>query len=379
VPVTPLNGLTAAEVAERVADGRTNAVHHKTSRSVPEILRANVFTWFNLILGVLCVLMLAFGSWRDALFGFVLIFNTAIGVAQELRAKATLDRLSLVSAPRAQAVRDGSETEVGVDDVVLDDLIVLSAGDQIVADGTVLTSEGLEIDESALTGESVPVAKTPGDQVLSGSFVVAGRGRFRATAVGLDAYAMRIEVEGRRFTRTHSDIMAGINRILRVIGIVMVPMALLTIVSAARSHPDVASRVTNTVAALVPMVPEGLVLLSSIAFALSAIALARHQVLVNELAAVEGLARADVVLADKTGTLTEHEPAFGRFELLPDGVAEGEALRALAELAAADSSPNATMRAIAGKLPETYEDLMSRLDYSAALESAWELIKYANR
>lgn len=371
-PPQPISGLTSAEVAERVAAGQTNAVHHKTSRSIPEIIRANVFTWFNLILGVLWAFMITFGSWRDALFGFVLIFNTAIGVAQELRAKATLDRLSLISAPRARVIRDGETAEIAVGDVVLGDIVVLSPGDQLVADAITLTSEGLEIDESALTGESVPVAKRVDDPVLSGSFVVAGSGLCRTTAVGANAYAMRIEAEGRRFTRTHSDVMDGINRILRAIGIVMIPMAVLTIISTGRSAGDVSSRVTNTVAALVPMVPEGLVLLSSIAFALSAIALARHHVLVNELPAVEGLARTDVVLADKTGTLTERDPAFGRFEPLPEGgVTEAAALRALAELAAADPAPNSTMRAIAAGVVSVGETPQAGPGESAG-GSPWE-------
>ena len=342
------SGLTSAEVASRVAAGQTNAVERRTSRPVTDIVRANVFTWFNLILGVLWVLMVTFGSWQDALFGFVLVFNTAIGIAQEVRAKVTLDRLSLISAPKARVIRDGVAGEVAVDEVVLDDTVVLSPGDQIVVDASVLASEGLEVDESALTGESVPVLKTVGDSVMSGSFVVAGRGLLRATAVGADSYAMRIEAEGRRFVRVRSDVIDGINTILRWIGVALVPVGLLTILSSGRAAGTLEARVTHTVAALVSMVPEGLVLLSSIAFALSAIALARHRVLVNELAAVEGLARADIVLTDKTGTLTEHEPTFGGFRLLREsGISEATSLQALGALAGADPTPNATIRAIA--------------------------------
>ena len=342
------SGLTSAEVAARVAAGQTNAVEQRTSRPVTDIVRANVFTWFNLILGVLWALMVTFGSWQDALFGFVLVFNTAIGVAQEVRAKVTLDRLSLISAPKARVIRDGVAGEVAIDEVVLDDTVVLSPGDQIVVDASVLASEGLEVDESALTGESVPVVKAVGDSVMSGSFVVAGRGLLRATAVGANSYAMRIEAEGRRFVRVRSDVIDGINTILRWIGLALVPVGILTILSSGRAVDDIEARVTNTVAALVSMVPEGLVLLSSIAFALSAIALARHRVLVNELAAVEGLARADVVLTDKTGTLTEHEPTFGSFRPLREsGIPEVTALQALGALAGADPTPNATIRAIA--------------------------------
>jgi len=340
-------GLSAEEVRSRVEAGQTNAVRARTSRSVWDIVRANVFTWFNLILGVLCALVLVFASWRDALFGFVLVANTAIGVAQEVRAKITLDRLSLISAPRARVVRDGASVEVGVGDVVLDDIVALEPGEQLVVDAVVLGAAGLEVDESTLTGEAVPVAKREGDAVMSGSFVVAGTGLCRATAVGADAYAMRIEQEGRRFVRTHSDIMAGINSILKIIAVAMVPVAALTVYNSLQHAEDAETMVTNTVAALVAMVPEGLVLLSSIAFAASAVVLARRHVLVNELAAVETLARTDVVCADKTGTLTEREPAFARFvPLEASGVGEGVGLEALGALAAADVSPDETTRAI---------------------------------
>jgi len=340
-------GLTGAEVRSRIEAGQTNAVRARTSRSVWDIVRTNVFTWFNLILGVLCALVLVFASWRDALFGFVLIANTAIGVAQEVRAKVTLDRLSLISAPKARVVRDGTAAEVAIGDVVLDDVVAMAPGEQLVVDAVVLEAAGLEIDESTLTGEAVPVAKREGDAVMSGSFVVAGTGLCRATAVGADSYAARIEREGRRFVRTHSDIMAGINSILKIIAVAMVPVAALTVYNSLQHAEDVETMVTNTVAPLVAMVPEGLVLLSSIAFAVSAIVLARRHVLVNELAAVETLARTDVVCADKTGTLTERQPAFERIELLPEsGAAEEIALHALGALAAADASPDETTRAI---------------------------------
>lgn len=349
---TQYPGLTVAEVRSRIEAGQTNAVRARTSRSVWDIVRANVFTWFNLILGVLCALMLAFGSWRDALFGFVLVANTAIGVAQEVRAKVTLDRLSLISAPRAAVVRDGKQIEVGVGDVVLGDVVALAPGEQLVVDATVLESAGLELDEAALTGEAVPVAKHEGHPVMSGSYVVAGTGLCRATAVGADSYAARIEREGRRFVRTRSDIMDGINSILKLIAVAMVPVAALTVYNSWQHAEDAETLVTNTVAPLVAMVPEGLVLLSSIAFAASAVVLARRHVLVNELAAVETLARTDVVCADKTGTLTEREPVYQRFEALPaGGVGERQSLAALGALAAADPVPGATMRAIRAGVP----------------------------
>lgn len=376
--VTQLTGLTPAQVAERVAAGQTNHLPRRTSRPVGRILRANLLTWFNLILGTLWVLMLAFGSWKDALFGIVLIVNTAIGTLQELRARAVLDRLALISAPRAHVVRDGVVTGIAVEAVVLDDVLVLSPGDQVVADGVVLDTDGLEVDESALTGESAPVPKHADDRILSGSFIVAGTGHARATAVGADAYAMRLETAGREYTRVRSEVMGGINRILKWIGVAMVPVGMLTVFAGSRAGADLSMRVTDTVAALVSMVPEGLVLLSSLAFALSALALSRHKVLVNELPAVEGLARVDVVLADKTGTLTAREPSFGRVEMLGRTVDEAGAREALAALAAADGSPNPTLRAIATALqaPEGWE-AVARVPFSSARK--WSAIDFGSR
>lgn len=390
-----MTGLTTAEVRERVVTGRTNAVRSRTSRPVWEILRANVFTWFNLVLGALLVLILLYGSWRDGLFGLVLLSNTAIGIAQELRAKHTLDHLALVTAPRATVLRDGTATEVAVAvaDVVLDDVVVLAPGDQLVVDGTILEAAGLEVDESTLTGEANPVPKDAGDAVRSGSFVVAGSAYCHATAVGEDAWAAGVERIGRRFTRTTSDIMGGINAILKVIGLLLIPVGALTVARNARDA-DVSTAVTDTVAALVAMVPEGLVLLSSIAFAVSALALARRHVLVNELAAVEVLARTDVVCVDKTGTLTDRTPRFERFDPLDvDPTASDEPtsaepanadpptpssftpssaaaaagpLAALGALACCDPSPNATLRAIAAAVPDPRWAATATIPFSSA-------------
>ena len=346
-------GLTSDEVRARIDRGQVNAVRARTSRSTLDIIRSNVVTWFNLILGVLCALQLAFGSWRDALFGLVLVANSAIGITQELRAKFTLDRLTLVSAPRARVIRDGASAEVDVGAVVLDDIVSLSPGEQIVVDAEVVWSDGLEVDESLLTGESVPAEKDLGDRILSGSFVVAGSGLGRATAVGEESYARQIEGKGRRYTRTCSEVMSGINTILKRIGLLMVPVGALTLLSEARhAGNDVSYGIANMVAPLVAMVPEGLVLLSSIAFAVSAIALARRHVLANELPAVEGLARTDVVCTDKTGTLTEREPVFDRLELVPGAQGTEDDVRAaLGALATFDPSPNPTARALAAALP----------------------------
>ncbi len=344
----PERGLTNAQVKERVERGQVNAVKDETSRSLASIIRVNVFNRFNAILGFLAVVVLFIGPWRDALFGMVLVFNTLIGIVQELRAKWTLDRLSLLSAPRAKVVREGESLELPREEVVLDDLLELQAGDQILVDGIVLFSRGLEVDESLLTGESVPIAKNPGDTVLSGSFVSSGAGRFRATAVGEEAYARKLAAEAKKYALVQSDLRDAINTILRYITYIMVPSAILLAASQLITHSSFDDSVLATVAGLVGMVPEGLVLLTSLVFAVSAVTLARRKVLVQELPAVEGLAKVDVICLDKTGTLTEGTLEFS--ELLPLKGEEGLE-EALGAFAAAAPSENATIAAISNAFP----------------------------
>ena len=341
-------GLSEAEVKERVAQGKTNQVKEKTSRSLSSIIRANVFNRFNAILGVLAIVVIIVGPLRDALFAGVLIFNTLIGIVQEVRAKKTLDRLSLLSAPRARVIREGESTEVSREEVVLDELLELQAGDQILVDGSVLASEGLEVDESLLTGESVPVVKRPGDNLLSGSFVSAGSGRFRATAVGEDAYAQKLASEAKRYELVRSELRDTNNIILRYVTYVMIPVAILLTISQLLADNTFDDAIMATVAGLVGMVPEGLVLLTSLVFAVSAVALARRKVLVQELPAVEGLARVDVICLDKTGTLTEGVPEFNRIEAL-NGRDDLEEV--MGAFAAASPSENATLAAIAAAFP----------------------------
>jgi cation-transporting P-type ATPase E len=347
--VDPSVGLTSAEVAARVARGETNAYRTRTSRPVGHIVRENVLTLFNAILGVLVVVVLIFGSPADALFGFVIVLNAAIGIIQELRAKAVLDKLSLISAPHARVVRSAEVLEVDFAEVVLDDVVELRAGDQVPADGEVLTSDGLELDESLLSGESVPAAKEPGDAVLSGTSVAAGSGRIRATQVGPASYAARLGDAARRFKLTSSELRTGINSILKVITWVIVPVAALLLVSQLRVSDTVPDAVVVTAAGIVGMVPEGLVLLTSITLAVSVIVLGRRRVLIQELAAVEGLARVDVVCLDKTGTLTEGRLTFDR--IVPLGAESGLAGQALGALAADTASRNATLGVIAEALP----------------------------
>ncbi|MFI5054414.1 MAG: HAD-IC family P-type ATPase, partial [Acidimicrobiia bacterium] len=301
--------MTAAEVQERVARGATNDTRERTSRKLSEIVRANVFTRFNAILGAMLAVIIVVGPIQDATFGLILFANTFIGIFQEVRAKRTLDQLAVLNAPRARVVRDGQASDVAVEQVVLDDLLELRTGDQVPCDGVVRVAEGLELDESLLTGESDPLNKAKGDEVLSGSFVVAGSGRFQATRVGADSYARKLATEARRFELTRSELMDGINTILRIVTWVLIPTVALFIWSQLRDNPP-EEALRAMVAAVVSMVPEGLVLLTSVAFMVAAVTLARRKVLVQELPAVEGLARVDVVCLDKTGTLTEGEIEF---------------------------------------------------------------------
>jgi cation-transporting ATPase E len=309
-------GLNDAEVADRVLSGQTNATELRTSRTVGEIVRANMFTFFNALLLVLFVMTMATGRWQNGFFGLIVVANAAIGITQEVRAKRTLDRLAVLTGQRAEVVRSGMTNEIAVADIVLDDLVTLSTGDQVPADGVVVAADALEIDESLLTGESDPVLKRPDDEVRSGSVVVAGHGRFQATAVGPHAYATRLAEDARRFSIVKSELVAGTNRILRWIGLLMLVVGPLFLWSQFSSKDNDGWRdaVTGTAAGLVGMVPEGLVLLTSLAFTLATISLARQKVLVRELPAVEGLARVDVLCLDKTGTLTYGEVAFDHVE-----------------------------------------------------------------
>ena len=336
-----------------MATGRTNATTARTSRTVLEVVRANVLTFFNGLLAALWVVAFAAGRWQNALFGGVIVINSVIGIVQELRAKRTLDRLAVLSAPRARVRREGTECEVPVADVVLDDLVRIVAGDQVPADGVVRSSEGLSLDESLLTGEAEPVAKEPGDDVWSGSVAVAGSALVQATAVGDSSYAARLATEARRFSITYSELVAGTTRLLRWIAIVLLVVGPAVLWSQFQTSENEGWRdaVTGTVAALVGMIPEGLVLLTTLAFFVATMALARRRILVQELPAVEGLARVDVVCLDKTGTLTYGDVRFDRLVCLregADGAAETGA--ALGLLAGTDAS-NATSAALAAAFP----------------------------
>ncbi|MCX5287315.1 HAD-IC family P-type ATPase [Streptomyces sp. NBC_00183] len=349
---TPALGLTAAEVAERVARGQVNDVPVRSSRSMGEIVRANVFTRFNAIIGVLWLIMLFVAPIQDSLFGFVILANTGIGIVQEWRAKTTLDSLAVIGEARPTVRRDGTAGEVSTSKIVLDDLMEIGPGDKAVVDGVCVEADGLEIDESLLTGEADPVVKKPGDQIMSGSFVVAGGGAFKATKVGREAYAAQLAEEASRFTLVHSELRTGISTILKYVMWMMIPTAIGLVISQmlVKQH-GFKDSVARTVGGIVPMVPEGLVLLTSVAFAIGVIRLGRKQCLVQELPAIEGLARIDTVCLDKTGTLTEG--GMDVTEVRPlQGADETYVRKVLGALGESDPRPNASLQAIIDAYPD---------------------------
>lgn len=345
---TPDTGLTSEQARDRLARGLGNDSGQRSSRSLSEILRANIFTRFNAILATMLVIILVVGQIQDATFGLILIFNSLIGITQEVRAKRTLDRLAVLNAPLARVKRDNETQDIAVEDVVLDDLLELRTGDQISADAVVRSVAGLEVDESLLTGESDPVAKAPGDTVMSGSFVNAGAGIAQATGVGANSYASRLAVEARRFKLVQSEIVSSINRLLRWIQFLLIPISALLLWRQLASN-SLDEALVGVVAGVIGMVPEGLVLLTSLAFGIATVTLARKKVLVQELPAVEVLARVDTVCFDKTGTLTEGEITFSSIETLSD-LSDAAIRTALAALAD-DVNANATFKAISAACP----------------------------
>ncbi|CAN5861189.1 HAD-IC family P-type ATPase [soil metagenome] len=368
-------GLDPDEVEERVWEGLVNHTPEGPSRTTGDIIRANVVTRFNILLGVLFVVVLVvLRQPRDALFGFVLVTNSAIGIVQELRAKQTLDRLELLTSPRSRVIRSGHAEMLPVEEIVVDDVIDLRAGDQLPVDGLVLTSSGLEINESLLTGESDPVAKGPGDKCLSASFVSSGSGRIQATGVGGDAYAARLATEAKKFELVGSELRDGINWILGGVSWAVGPMIVLLVWSQMRGERTFLEALGGGVAAAVAMIPQGLVLLASVAFAVGIIRLARQQVLVRELPAIEGLARVDTVCFDKTGTLTQGSITLNEVIVLSD-FDPGPVLAALAGL---EPSPNATMAALvaAYPTPTTWTTLAS-VPFSSARQ--WSGATFAGR
>ncbi|HEX3542375.1 MAG TPA: HAD-IC family P-type ATPase [Acidimicrobiales bacterium] len=368
------DGLSDQEVAARVAGGLDNRTDAQSSRPLRDIVRANVMTPFNALLGVLAALVVVTGAFGDALFIVIVVFNSGIGIVQELRAKATLDRLAVLSQPRVRVRRSGAVAEVAVEAVVLDDLVVLRPGDQVPADCRARQVDGLEIDESLVTGESDPVAKQAGDAILSGSVAVAGSGTAQVTAVGASAFAARLTAEARRFSLTRSELNEGINRILTYVAIAIAIVGPILFVSQLGTAANWRDAVRGAVAGLVGMVPEGLVLLASLTFFAAALTLARRRVLVRELPAVEGLARVDVLCLDKTGTLTEGHITFAGVEPVGDGPADS----ALAALAA-DEAGNATVTALRQQFPTPPKGWEKVAGVAFTSARKWSAASYADQ
>jgi magnesium-transporting ATPase (P-type) len=362
VPDAP--GLTEAEAAKRLA-ARGPVAPPATSRSLASIVRANVFTVFNAILVSFGALMLVFGDWRDALFLGIVVANSGIGIAQELRAKRALDRLYAEVAPHATVVRDGEPRRVRVEEVVPGDLVHVEAGDGIVADGTLERSDGLALDESILTGESRAVVRAAGEEVRSGSYAVEGAGSYVVTAVGDASYAQRLAGEAREFRHPRSPLERSLNRLLLVMVAFMVPVGTVFLYALWQREVGIREAVTTATAGIVTLVPEGLILLASLTFAAAALQMARRGALAQQLNATESLASVDTVCLDKTGTLTSAElevvglePAFG--------VSDEELADALGRFAASSPARNRTLEAVAAAHPAEAAEPQAYVPFSSA-------------
>ena len=343
-------GLSAAEAARR----RPHRRRRRTGRSYAAIVFANVFTLFNLILTAFAVLTLIFGDWRDGFFLVIIILNTGIGLFQEIRAKRALDRLAALVAPTARVVREGTERRIDLDDVVPGDLVVLRTGDQVAADGVLRSAEGLALDESVLTGEPRPVARDRGDHVRAGAFCAEGAGTFIATAVGPDSYAGRLAGVARGFRHQLSPLQRGMNRLMVTMVALMIPLGAVLALALWHRNADASETVSTATAAVVTLFPEGLILLASITYAVAAIRMTRRGALSQQLAAIESLAAVDVVLLDKTGTLTTGHARLVAREPSP-GVRPEDLDRALGRFAAAWGDLDETLSAIALAIPAINE------------------------
>lgn len=401
LPKVEVSGLSTEEVAEAVSHGDVNITSKQTSRSLMDIVRANVFTLFNAIIFTAMIVVLATGSWKDAVFGAVILVNTGIGIVTELKAKRTLDRLSILIAARAMVRRGGENIEIAYKDIVLGDILWLRAGEQVPADVEVLESWGLEMDESMLTGESATVRKTKGDDVYSGSTAVSGMALTRVTAVGEHSYAAKLAAQAKVYTKTISDLSRGINTILKYMTMVVVPLCVLLVWSQMHKVGGFVEAwqtgawrgaVVSAVAGVVGMIPEGLVLLTSLNFAVAAMRLARKQTLVQELESVETLARVDCLNLDKTGTITDGGIAFVGVENIDNIGVENlnntsaeislqtnlQTNQALFDLSN-EENPNATgvaiMEGLASQGVAASEHIFNRLPFSSARK--WSAVQYA--
>ena len=344
----PEQGLSTRQAEERAQAGWDNRPIEPPGKTVGEIVRSNVLTYFNMLFFLLAVCVIVVGRWQEAMFLGVVFANIVIGIVQELRSKATLDKLTLLTSPKGKVVRDGRERQVETHELVRDDIVIFSAGSQIYADAVVVSGE-CSVNESLITGEADEIKKTPGSELLSGSFVVSGVCHARLTRVGADSYANRLTIEAKESRPPkQSEMMRSLTRLVQVIGIIIIPlgvlMAVKEIVWLGRSVSD---GVVATVASLVGMIPEGLYLLTSLALVAGVVRLAQRKTLVHDMGCIETLARVDVLCVDKTGTVTENKMAVEDVvELCPDRYIESDIRLIMADYVAAMSADNDTMAAL---------------------------------
>ncbi|MCI1552876.1 MAG: cation-translocating P-type ATPase [Levilactobacillus sp.] len=347
---TPLDlGLTAAEVAQRVAAGQQNDPLPPLTRSVQQIFRDNLLTLFNLINVLLGALVLFTGSYKNLLFLGVVVVNTGIGIFQEIRSKRQVDKLALLSEGKINVLRDGQVAAYHQDAIVQDDILELGRGDQLPVDGRIRDTAGLEVDESQITGESTPISKQTGDDLVSGSVILGGRALVQATTVGHGSFVKQLAYSAKKDRRSASQLLTIINRIIKVLTFAIIPLGAALFISAMLRGQSQTRAILGTVASMVGMIPEGLVLLTSVALAAGALTLGRHHVLVRELPAIEALARVDVLCLDKTGTITNGQLQLDRVEPL-GAVTQQAAQTQLAQLVAATGDDNETAQAIQAAL-----------------------------
>ena len=356
-------GLSSNEAYRRLQ--RLGPPEDASSRSVASIVAGNVFTLFNAIIGVFFILILSLGLWADAIFGFIAALNSYIGIRQELKAKETLDQLALLVAPRAKVVRDGELAELRAEEVVPGDIVRVEPGDQLVADGEVIASRGLTLDESMLTGESDGVRKEAGDRLLSGAFCLSGSGHYELDAVREDSHAAKIAGEAREFRHPPSPLQVEVNRVLTATTIVLIPLAIILLLALSiRNTPFIDAAQTAT-AGLITLIPEGLVLLMSVTFAVAAVRLAKQNTLIQQMSATESLAAVDTICVDKTGTLTD-----GTLDLVSVEVADprhpGAAHDALGRFAHSAGERNRTLQVIADRYPANPSRVLAEVPFSSA-------------
>jgi P-type E1-E2 ATPase len=359
------HGLSSREAAARLR--KLGPPPETSSRSTSSIVAGNVFTLFNAIIGVFFVLDLALGLYADSIFGLIAVVNSYIGIRQELKAKATLDELAILVAPRARVVRDGETVELLASEVVPGDVIAVGPGDQLVADGELLASRGLTLDESMLTGEADGIRKEAGDSVLSGSFCSSGSGHFRVEAVREQSYAGRLAGEAQAFRHPPSPLQEEVNRVIVACTYVMVPLAAILILTLEVRSVSLDEAAQTATAGLVTLIPEGLVLLMSVTFAVAAVRLARRDTLVQQMSASESLAAVDTICVDKTGTLTAGELRLAGVEFA-SGVDPALGAATLARFAASAGERNRTLETIA----ERYPGAAARVSAEVPFSSEWK-------